>query len=1054
MYTLLFCLFAITGTTKLHAQGTYIPNAGSPKIALNGDVYCITQSQAAPYYWNINKLNAYTDAVAQISSNNIGSGNLTPDNFIILNGDIYFTCQLGLARIYTGSNYVAIVSPFTNSGYAHCYKAVNKIFFTNYAAGKSYVYDPSLETTSILKYNGIDVDPGKKPIAIDYNNNFYFLGRQGTSINAYLYQYNGNSTALSFFSNMNGFSYFSLVNAEVFVPVVINSKLILLDRVNSLLYSVDASNSNAVNINPQILSNSETNLTVFNNNIVFNANSGFYTSDGTNAGTVLSSTNYIGGFQNQPNSAFLVLNSKLIGVNNDAATGTELWQSDGTTNGTAMVSDIYAGASSSSPNNGYLNAVYGNVYFTANDGLAGNTSGVLYQSDGTQGGTIRIPGVPLAFNPYGISNTFNPEGNIPQFLYSYGNDGTHTGLFKFYLIPSPPSITSFAPTTAAAGTTVTINGTHFTGASNVSFGGVPAASFNIVSETAISAVVGSGASGGISITTSAGTGSKSGFSFCTVISPSLSISASTSTPCFNTKVIFTANPTNGGANPSFQWKKNGNDIATNSATYKDSTLVFGDVISCVMTSNAGCATSITNSTNSITITVRPLPIISFTTLAPIYNIAASGVTLTGSPIGGTFSGQGISGNVFTPSVAGVGGPYAIKYIYTDTYGCTNTDTQQTTVADCAVTATPGAISTAGGVATICPGDTKTYSIVAVAGATSYTWTPPTGGNITTGQGTTQVTISYTAAFTASGTLRVVANNACGFSAAKSLTIKRNTPATPSIITGLAYGVCNTSGVAYSVTNVAGRTFNWTFNTANASVASGQGTNAITANFLTGYTSGILSVTASNACGTSAARSITIKATTAAPNSITGTNTVCANQSDVPYSIAVLPGAVSYYWVAPAGAHVSDGVTTSTSTALTTTATAVTVNFGTTAGNVTVRGKNACGLGAYNSLPISITCFAKGEEVSKKRDAATEVKANELKAKLSPNPTSTAFVLQVQSINKDAVKVTVYNSEGKRIRQLKTTNLNNIILGEKYTSGSYLFEVRQGEKRTTVIGVKQ
>ena len=468
-----------------------------------------------------------------------------------------------------------------------------------------------------------------------------------------------------------------------------------------------------------------------------------------------------------------------------------------------------------------------------------------------------------------------------------------------------------------------------------------------------------------------------------------------------------------------------------------------------LTNAAGCDSSAT-----LVLSVYTVAPVSFTALAPIYNIAAAAVTLTGSPIGGTFSGPGISGNVFTPSVAGAGGPYTITYLYTNGNSCSNSTTQQITVASCAVTATPGGISTVGGAATICPGDTKTYSIVAVAGATSYSWTSPTGGNITTGQGTSQITINYSSGFSASSVLKVVANNACGFSAARSLTITRNTPTTPSVVTGLAYGVCKTSGVAYSVNNVVGRTFNWSFDSAKATVASGQGTNAITANFLNGFKISELRVTASNACGISAERVLTIKATPAAPTAITGVNSICVNQTSVPYSIAPVNTATLYLWTAPTGSHISDGVTTSAANTLSTTSTSVSINFGSIAGNVTVKAKNFCGTGSNKSMPISIVCFAKGEDASTKKISATEIKANEIKAKLSPNPTTTGFKLSVQSESKEVIQITVFDNEGKRIQQLKTTNLNNIILCEKYTSGSYLFEVRQGEKRKTVTGVKQ
>mgnify|MGYP000933118367 CR=1 FL=1 len=81
----------------------------------------------------------------------------------------------------------------------------------------------------------------------------------------------------------------------------------------------------------------------------------------------------------------------------------------------------------------------------------------------------------------------------------------------------------------------------------------------------------------------------------------------------------------------------------------------------------------------VTATVNTIPTVSFSGLASSYLSTASSVSLTGSPSGGTFSGPGISGSTFSPSVAGVGGPYTIQYSYTATNGCTGTSTQQVTV---------------------------------------------------------------------------------------------------------------------------------------------------------------------------------------------------------------------------------------------------------------------------------------------------------------------------------------------------------------------------------------
>lgn len=83
----------------------------------------------------------------------------------------------------------------------------------------------------------------------------------------------------------------------------------------------------------------------------------------------------------------------------------------------------------------------------------------------------------------------------------------------FTFIPPPPTITSFTPTSGGAGTVVTINGTNFREVSKVSFGGVDANYYIVVSPTVIEAVPGSGANGRVEVVTLGGTGYKDGFTF-------------------------------------------------------------------------------------------------------------------------------------------------------------------------------------------------------------------------------------------------------------------------------------------------------------------------------------------------------------------------------------------------------------------------------------------------------------------------------------------------------------------------------------------------------------
>ncbi|MEI6946705.1 T9SS type A sorting domain-containing protein [Paraflavisolibacter sp. H34] len=88
----------------------------------------------------------------------------------------------------------------------------------------------------------------------------------------------------------------------------------------------------------------------------------------------------------------------------------------------------------------------------------------------------------------------------------------------------------------------------------------------------------------------------------------VSISAPGTSVCAGTPVTFTATPTNGGTAPVYQWKKNGNNIpGEQAATYTTSDLANGDKITCQLTSNATCLSSATATSNSVKMTVSPLP---------------------------------------------------------------------------------------------------------------------------------------------------------------------------------------------------------------------------------------------------------------------------------------------------------------------------------------------------------------------------------------------------------------------------------------------------------------
>lgn len=88
------------------------------------------------------------------------------------------------------------------------------------------------------------------------------------------------------------------------------------------------------------------------------------------------------------------------------------------------------------------------------------------------------------------------------------------------------------------------------------------------------------------------------------LTPAVSIAASPAGPiCAGTSVTFTATPTNGGTVPVYQWKLNGVNVGTNASTYINAALMNGDVVTCVLTSNATpCLTTPQATSNPITIT--------------------------------------------------------------------------------------------------------------------------------------------------------------------------------------------------------------------------------------------------------------------------------------------------------------------------------------------------------------------------------------------------------------------------------------------------------------------
>ncbi len=147
------------------------------------------------------------------------------------------------------------------------------------------------------------------------------------------------------------------------------------------------------------------------------AGGSLWKSDGTEAGTVLVSSNVI-----PQMTQFATVNSILYFAGYTSNTGIELWRSDGTDSGTALVKDIEPGSGSS--NIQQLTEVAGTLYFQA---FTWASRYELWKSDGTYNGTVLVKDIWSDTGSGYPQNLTNVDGK----LYFSADDGANgTELWK------------------------------------------------------------------------------------------------------------------------------------------------------------------------------------------------------------------------------------------------------------------------------------------------------------------------------------------------------------------------------------------------------------------------------------------------------------------------------------------------------------------------------------------------------------------------------------------------------------------------------------------------
>ncbi|GAB3743321.1 hypothetical protein GCM10027594_22530 [Hymenobacter agri] len=107
------------------------------------------------------------------------------------------------------------------------------------------------------------------------------------------------------------------------------------------------------------------------------------------------------------------------------------------------------------------------------------------------------------------SLTFNTQYGVTYYIFVNGYDATELGNFNLGLTcataPAAPAISSLSPTSGPVGTTVTVTGSNFTGATAATVNGMAVTNFTVVNGTTITFTVPTGAStGNVVVTTATG----------------------------------------------------------------------------------------------------------------------------------------------------------------------------------------------------------------------------------------------------------------------------------------------------------------------------------------------------------------------------------------------------------------------------------------------------------------------------------------------------------------------------------------------------------------------
>ena len=281
-------------------------------------------------------------------------------------------------------------------------------------------------------------------------------------------------------------------------------------------------------------------------------------------------------------------------------------------------------------------------------------------------------------------------------------------------------------------------------------------------------------------------------------------------------------------------------------------------------------------------------------------------------------------------------------------------------------------------------------------------------------------------------------NGCTDSAKSTITVVDITAA-PGIISGPVVAVCTNSSKSYSIAPLTGATsYTWT-PPANASIASGQGSASVTVNFNGSFTSGSLSVTANDACGSSSASQVAISSVPSTPARIFGNPLPCKRELNL-YWVTPVPGATAYTWNDPPGSHSRTGPGTDT----------IGVRTANKSGSITVYASNACGTnGNLASLSVNTNCRTSDPS------ADAEAETQDIVMNVYPNPAHDVLNVHFESTTENNYLFRIYDMTGRLVHnEVKKAEIgdNLIELNLNNAAGMYIISLSSGDlnKQTKIL----